>query len=112
MYRAVTNHLSQRADLGGHVDELLAAKSGVYSHHADQIGEVQKMCHRFGGGAGIEGNTGFHACTTDGLQGPMNMRAGLHMGGKDICARILSSLGQTRAEIDRSLEQDRQESRT
>jgi len=31
---------------------------------------------------------------------------------KDICARILSSLGRTRDEIDRSLEQDRQESRT
>lgn len=84
----VADQLAQAADLGGHVQELLPAETGIDRHHADQIGQIQQMRDRIGRRAGVQRHTRLFAGGTDRLQGAVDMRTGLDMGGDQIGPRL------------------------
>ena len=75
---------SQAAPLGGHVDEFLSAETGVYGHHANQVGQIQQVLDRVRRRAGVKRDPRLHSRAPNGLKRPVGVRPGLDMRSQDI----------------------------
>ena len=88
MDRTIPDHRAQTRDFVRQINKFLSAKAWVDRHNANQITQIQKMRDTVGGCSRVQRHPSFHACTTNGLQRAVNMRARLNMRGQNICPCI------------------------
>ena len=85
----ITNHGAEPFDLGNlRMNKRLPAKAGIDRHDTDQIDHVEQVAHILDARRRVARQTGLGALRADRLQGAVNMRACLKMGGDHICTRL------------------------